>query len=97
MPEQVPYYRADHALIDFVSEKKAERYVAEGVASAIRSRGRIVRIYHIARERVYTSLSDLLRAMAGAASTTERLRVDGTHIAGPHVRQHKTRELKRAL
>lgn len=88
----IPYYDSDHKLIDMLSEKKAERYLAAGTAKAIRTKsGRIVRLYRRTSERTYPSEAAAVRAMhASASQYTTRMRNDwGTIIAPPLHREHR--------
>jgi hypothetical protein len=89
----VPYYDcADNRLLDMLTSVKAERYLVEGIAHAMRSKkGRLLRLYSVTREHVYGSGAEAVRAMNGAASqTTQRIRNEqGVLIAPPTHREHK--------
>lgn len=89
---KIPYYDSDHTLLGFLNEAKCAKYIADGVATAVRSKdGQIRRLYRLARERVYGTVGAAIAAMHGAASrNTERLRGEGgTLIAPPWIREHK--------
>jgi len=93
---KIPYYDSDKRLIDHLSLAKAERYVAEGIARAIRS-GKDERIRRLYRksglriERTYGSSRDAISQMSGAASgTTRRIQNEwGVIVSGPMAREHK--------
>ncbi len=81
----VPYYDcADNRLLDMLSEAKAERYLSEGIAHALRSKkGRIVRLYSIAKERVHGSVGAAVAALHEASRTTQIVSTDtGTRVRG---------------
>lgn len=90
---QIPYYdSSDNRLLNMLTEARANQYLAEGRAHAIRSKnGRIVRLYSIARERVHITASSAVIAMRAAASQTTQ-RIQGEHrklIAPPNIREHR--------
>ena len=85
----IPYYDVDNRLIAFLTLPKAEVYVRDGIATAVRSgkAGPLRRLYRKTAERIFTSPSEVSFA---ANSTTERLRFDGGAIfAGPRIREHR--------
>jgi hypothetical protein len=89
---QIPYYDSDHTLLGYLNEAKCAKYIADGVATAVRSRdGQVRRLYRRTRERVYGTVGAAIAAMHGAASkNTERLRNDGgVLIAPPWIREHR--------
>ena len=88
---KIPYYGADHRLLNLLSESEAERYAKDGTARAVRSKGTIKRLYYRERERVYGSGASAVIAFSHAANgTTERVKDDrGVVIAPPFIRQHR--------
>lgn len=92
MSSQIPYYGPDHRLLATLSSAKAERYVAQGTARAIRARdGTIRRLYRLSTERVHSSIGAAVGSMHAAASqTTQRLQYgDDGLTAAPWVREHR--------
>ena len=90
----IPYIDpADGKLLDVVSPEKAEHFVAIGIAHPMRTKtGRIRRLYRRTCERAYGSAKDGVWALHAASVTTQRIRgVEGIHIAGPRIREHKQR------
>lgn len=88
----IPYYDSDHTLLAHLSDSKAARYVSQGTATAIQTKGgRIVRLYRRAAERTYPSVAAAITAMhAGASQTTTRMRdAAGVQIAPPQHREHR--------
>lgn len=83
----IPHYDpADGKLLNLVSDATAQRYVAEGIAHAVRTKnGRIARLYRRVRERAYGTARDGIGALHAAGQTTQRIRLDG----GALVRKHK--------
>jgi hypothetical protein len=92
MSVQIPYYDSDHRLITMLSQAKAERYFAQGTATAIRANdGAIRRLYRRTTERVFGSISAAVGAMHEAANqTTRRLRYGDEDFVAPHlIREHR--------
>jgi hypothetical protein len=78
----VPYYDcADHRLLNVLTDAVAERYLSEGIAHAIRSKkGRIVRLYSIAKQHVHGSVSAAVASLHAASRTTRTIHGDGVRI-----------------
>lgn len=92
MSIQIPYYDSGHRLLAMLSEQKAERYVAQGTAFAVRAKGGTIRrLYRRSTDRVYGSIGAAVGAMhAGPSQTTRRLRYgDDALNAPPWVRDHR--------
>jgi hypothetical protein len=86
---EIPVYDSDGTLQELVSDNTAQRYVADGIAWAVRRRrdGRIMRLYRHARERVYATA---FAAIGDASQTTQRIRdAGGVLIAPPFIREHR--------
>ena len=89
---KIPYYDTDHALLDYLNDARAAKYIALGTASAVRSKdGKIRRLIRIGRARTYGSAAASIASMRGAASrTTQRVTSSsGELIAPPWVREHR--------
>ena len=91
MLNQIPYYDSGHRLIAMVSRVTAERYVAQGTATAVRaSNGMIRRLYRRSMERVFGSAHDAVACIHGASQTTRRLCYgDDDFKAQPLIREHR--------
>ena len=86
----IPYYdSADGRLLNLVRDATAQRYLAGGVARAVRRRnGGIVRLYSVTHERVHVNAGAI---HAAASQTTQRIRDDGgVLIAPPLMREHRS-------
>jgi hypothetical protein len=84
----IPYYdSADNRLMDKLSDAKVERFLALGIAYAVRKRnGQIVQLRSLAKERAYGSLAAAVAAMnAAVTKTTIMVRTGG----GVLTREHK--------
>src|SRR5712664_2059737 len=89
-PNTKPYYDADGRLIDFLPDSKCARYLALGIARAVRSRGEVVRLYRVTRERSFGSARQAIAQLSSGSSTTVRLRNEnGIVIAPPWTREHR--------
>ena len=91
---QIPYYDScDDSLLNFMSEAKAEQYLADGIARGVRRRnGQIVRLYRCGRERVYARVPDGIGALRVASQTTQRMRGTGGVLIAPgkpNLREHR--------
>jgi hypothetical protein len=80
----IPYFDpTNKELLEVVTLAKAERFLAEGVAVADRTKsGRIRRLWRRRnRERAYGSSADVFRALHGAASITTTRQLNGAGVA----------------
>jgi hypothetical protein len=84
----VRYYSEDGHHIDTVSPARAAEFIARGVAWAVFSHGKIVRVYRHSRERVYGSCRGAIGALHHASQTVERARLE-QRLAPPWVKKHK--------
>lgn len=85
---QIPYYDSDRkTLLEFLSDVKCERFLATGVASAVRSKNGIIRrLYRLPRERTYLSAGYI---HAAANRMTDRVQFEDGNKAAPWVLQHR--------
>lgn len=90
MSRIIPYYDVDRHLTNMLSPSEAENYVRLGVARPVRSKGEIVRLYRLPKDRMFANAQQAIGQMRACSNTTRRMTNSaGVIISPPKIVEHR--------